>query len=45
LPISDVLRDDVSAEGLTAEQALANAPAVADDHFRVPAVLDPGAGA
>lgn len=45
LPICDVLRDDVPTESVTADQALVNAPAVADGHFRVPAVLDPGAGA
>ena len=45
LPIHNVLREDVPAEGLTTEQALAGAPEAAGDYFRVPRVLDEGAGA
>ena len=33
------LREDVERLGLTAEQALANAPDAAEGHFRVPRVL------
>lgn len=45
LPVTDVLREDEPREGITSEQALANAPETQGDCFRVPAVLDPHAGA
>lgn len=40
LPIRNVLRDDVQGEPIGAEKALANAPARAEDYFKVPKVLD-----
>ncbi|MEP0845299.1 MAG: Asp-tRNA(Asn)/Glu-tRNA(Gln) amidotransferase subunit GatC [Phycisphaerae bacterium] len=45
LPLANVLRDDVPAPGFDTDQALAQAPERVGDHFRVPVVLDPGAGA
>ncbi len=45
LSLQDVLRDDAPRPGLTPREALANAPDQAEGHFRVPAVLDPGAEA
>lgn len=39
LPLTDVLRDDVPSNGLTREQATANAPATRDGFFSVPPVL------
>jgi aspartyl-tRNA(Asn)/glutamyl-tRNA(Gln) amidotransferase subunit C len=45
LPITNVLREDDPGESLASEQALANAPDVEGDYFRVPAVLDPRSGA
>jgi aspartyl-tRNA(Asn)/glutamyl-tRNA(Gln) amidotransferase subunit C len=45
LPIHNVLREDVPIAGLTTEQALSGAPEAAGDFFRVPRVLDEGAGA
>jgi aspartyl-tRNA(Asn)/glutamyl-tRNA(Gln) amidotransferase subunit C len=45
LPVTNVLRDDDPRESLASEQALANAPDVEGDYFRVPAVLDPRSGA
>ncbi len=38
--ISNVFRPDVLVPGLTAEEALAGAPAVEDERFRVPRILD-----
>lgn len=43
LPLTNVFRDDVVRPGLTREQALAMAPAVEDDKFRVPRILGEGA--
>jgi aspartyl-tRNA(Asn)/glutamyl-tRNA(Gln) amidotransferase subunit C len=40
LPLTNVLRPDVPVPGLTAEQALAAAPAAEDGRFRVPRILD-----
>ena len=40
VPMTNVFRADVPAESLTAESALAGAPAVEDDRFRVPRILD-----
>jgi aspartyl-tRNA(Asn)/glutamyl-tRNA(Gln) amidotransferase subunit C len=40
LPLTNVLRPDVEAPGLTAEQALAAAPAAEGGRFRVPRILD-----
>jgi aspartyl-tRNA(Asn)/glutamyl-tRNA(Gln) amidotransferase subunit C len=40
LPARSVLRADVSAPGLTNAELLANAPAVEQDQFRVPPVLE-----
>jgi len=45
LPLQNVLRKDEPRPGLTPEQALAGAPESAGDFFRVPRVLDEGAGA
>jgi aspartyl-tRNA(Asn)/glutamyl-tRNA(Gln) amidotransferase subunit C len=45
LPIHNVLRPDEPRPGLTPEQALAGAPQADGDFFRVPRVLDDGAGA
>ncbi|MCD4824790.1 MAG: Asp-tRNA(Asn)/Glu-tRNA(Gln) amidotransferase subunit GatC [Phycisphaerae bacterium] len=41
--LSNVLADDVQRDSLTAEQALANAPAREGDFFKVPKVLGEGA--
>jgi len=38
--ISNVFRADVRVPGLTHDAALAGAPAVEDDRFRVPRILD-----
>jgi aspartyl-tRNA(Asn)/glutamyl-tRNA(Gln) amidotransferase subunit C len=40
LPLHNVLRDDEVRPSLSREDALANAPQVDDDCFRVPAVLE-----
>jgi aspartyl-tRNA(Asn)/glutamyl-tRNA(Gln) amidotransferase subunit C len=40
LPLTNVLRPDTLMPGLTAEQALAAAPAAEDGRFRVPRILD-----
>jgi aspartyl-tRNA(Asn)/glutamyl-tRNA(Gln) amidotransferase subunit C len=45
LPIHNVLRTDEPRPGLAPEQALAGAPESDGDFFRVPKVLDEGAGA
>ncbi len=39
VPLVNVLRDDVATGCLTAEQALAAAPAVEEQRFRVPRIL------
>ena len=39
VPLVNVLRDDVPVDCLTAEQALAAAPAVEQQRFRVPRIL------
>lgn len=39
LPLTNVFRDDVVRPGLSREDALAMAPAVEDDKFRVPRIL------
>ncbi len=39
VPLVNVLRDDTVVECLTAEQALAAAPAVEQQRFRVPRIL------
>lgn len=39
VPLLNVLRDDAVVECLTAEQALAAAPAVEQQRFRVPRIL------
>ena len=39
LPLSNVFRPDEVTQGLTREQALAGAPAVEQDRFRVPRIL------
>ncbi len=41
VPLTNVFRADVTRPGLTAEEALAAAPAAEDDRFRVPRILDP----
>jgi aspartyl-tRNA(Asn)/glutamyl-tRNA(Gln) amidotransferase subunit C len=40
LPLCNVMREDEPAASLSQEDALANAPAVADGHFRVRAILE-----
>lgn len=40
IPMTNVFREDVVRPSLTAEQALAMAPAAEDDRFRVPRILD-----
>lgn len=40
LPVFDALRPDVPRPGLDLQAALANAPAQADDQFRVPKVVE-----
>jgi aspartyl-tRNA(Asn)/glutamyl-tRNA(Gln) amidotransferase subunit C len=40
VPITNVFRPDVERPGLSAAEALAAAPAVEDDRFRVPRILD-----
>lgn len=39
LDLHDVFRDDVLGQSLSADEALANAPARKDDFYRVPAVF------
>jgi aspartyl-tRNA(Asn)/glutamyl-tRNA(Gln) amidotransferase subunit C len=39
LAMTNVLRDDVVREGLSAEDALAGAPSVEDGRFSVPSIL------
>ena len=39
LPLTNVFRDDVAVPGLTAEQALAGAPAAEGNRFSVPRIL------
>jgi aspartyl-tRNA(Asn)/glutamyl-tRNA(Gln) amidotransferase subunit C len=40
VPMTNVFREDVPGVSLTAEQALSGAPAVEDERFRVPRILD-----
>jgi len=40
VPMTNVFRADVPAASLTATEALAGAPAVEDERFRVPRILD-----
>lgn len=40
LPVSNVLREDVVREGTSHEVALQNAPAVHNDGFKVPRVIE-----
>jgi len=40
IPMTNVFRVDEPRESLTAEEALAGAPAVEDERFRVPRILD-----
>jgi aspartyl-tRNA(Asn)/glutamyl-tRNA(Gln) amidotransferase subunit C len=40
VPLTNVLRDDVIVPCLSREDALAGAPDVAEDRFRVPRILD-----
>jgi len=40
MPLTNVTRTDTPRPGLTAEQALSGAPAVEDDRFRVPRILE-----
>ena len=42
LPLENVMRDDVPADGISREAALANAPLREGDHLRVPLVLKEG---
>lgn len=45
LPVRNVLRDDVPRDGLSPEQALANAPQRDGHFFALPKVLDQESGA
>ena len=40
IPMTNVFREDIPGISLTAEQALSGAPAVEDERFRVPRILD-----
>lgn len=40
VPMTNVFREDIPGVSLTAEQALLGAPAVEDERFRVPRILD-----
>jgi len=40
LDIKNVMRDDVAMQGLTQEQALANAPDKAAGHYKVPKIIE-----
>ena len=40
LPLYNVLREDVPQEGVAHEDALKNAPAVHNDGFKVPRVIE-----
>lgn len=40
IPLQNVYREDVRGATLTAEAALSQAPAVEDERFRVPRILD-----
>lgn len=40
LPLTNVFREDVARPGLTAEQALSGAPAVDQQRFSVPRILE-----
>jgi aspartyl-tRNA(Asn)/glutamyl-tRNA(Gln) amidotransferase subunit C len=40
LPLRNAFRDDARRAGLTADEALANAPKRAGDFYAVPAILD-----
>lgn len=40
VPMVNVFRTDEPRESLTADEALSGAPAVEDDRFRVPRILD-----
>lgn len=45
LPVANVFRDDIPAESLSTEQALANAPQRGERTFQVPKVIDEGSSA
>ena len=40
VPMTNVFREDIPGVSLTVEQALSGAPAVEDERFRVPRILD-----
>ena len=40
VPMTNVFREDIPGVSLTSEQALSGAPAVEDERFRVPRILD-----
>ena len=40
VPTTNVFREDIPGVSLTVEQALSGAPAVEDERFRVPRILD-----
>ncbi len=40
VPMTNVFREDIPGVSLTAAQALSGAPAVEDERFRVPRILD-----
>ena len=42
LPLENVMRDDLPADGISREAALANAPLREGDHLRVPIILKEG---
>lgn len=41
IPVSNVFRNDEPTDGLSAQQALSNAPDCQQDFFKVPKVLNP----
>lgn len=45
LPVHNVLREDRPKESLGTEETLANAPQTDEQFFKVPKILDDGAGA
>ena len=40
VPTTNVFREDIPGQSLAAGQAVAGAPAVEDERFRVPRILD-----
>ena len=42
--LSNVMREDVAESGFTQQEALANAPACLDGHYRIPPILREAGG-